>query len=516
MTLAARNIEDIAGLLDYCTPEELSEIDGILAEDTPRWVPLPGPQTEAYECEADILYYGGAAGGGKSDMLLGLGLTRHTRSIIYRREGTQNLANVDRLLNEILKDRRGWNGKDNVWRGDGRQIEFGSCKDLGDEQKYQGRAHDLKGFDEITHFLEDQFRFLSGWLRSSNPGQRKRIVCTGNPPTNEDGQWVKTFWGPWLDPNHPNPAKPGELRWFTTIDGKDVECANGEPFLHNGKMVQPLSRTFIPSRVTDNLFMMESGYEAILQALPEPLRSQMLNGDFSAGTEDSPWQVIPSAWVQTAMDRWTEDGKKGEMTSMGVDVARGGRDNTIISTRYEQWYSPLKLYPGTQTPDGPIVAGLAISEQKDSAPIHVDVIGVGTSVVDHLAGNDIQVEAINGAAKAPEHARDKSGHLKFRNMRAWLYWSLREALDPKTGKNIALPPDSGLKNELCSIMWKLTAQGIQIDSKDDIIDRLGHSPDKADAVVYCSIDTRKMLRTVRDMLSREEEHTSPLTFSFSR
>ena len=153
MKSASAKIEEIADLLDFCTPEELQEIDGILAENTPVWVPLPGPQTEAYESEADILYYGGSAGGGKSDMLLGLGLTRHTRSIIYRREGTQNLANVDRLLNEIVRDRKGWNGKDNVWRGGNRQIEFGSCKDLGDEQKYQGRAHDLKGFDEITHFL---------------------------------------------------------------------------------------------------------------------------------------------------------------------------------------------------------------------------------------------------------------------------------------------------------------------------------------------------------------------------
>lgn len=507
-------IQEIADLLDYCTDEELQEIDGILAEDTPVWVPLPGPQTEAYNCEADILYYGGSAGGGKSDLLLGLGLTKHQRSIIYRREGTQNLALVDRLLNEMLKERRGWNGKDNVWRGNGRQIEFGACKDLGDEQKYQGRAHDLKGFDEITHFLESQFRFLMGWLRSPDKGQRKRIVCTGNPPTNQDGQWVKDFWAPWLDDKHPNPAQPGELRWFTTIDGKDMERPNGEPFMHNGKMIRPLSRTFIPSRVTDNVFMMDSGYEAILQALPEPLRSQMLNGDFSAGMEDSPWQVCPSAWVQAAMDRWSEDGKRGEMSSMGVDVARGGNDKTIISTRYENWYDRLKRYPGMETPDGPTVAGLAISEQKDSAPIHVDVIGVGSSVVDHLNGNDIQVEAINGASKAPEHVRDRSGHLKFRNVRAWLYWSFREALDPKTGRNIALPPDTALKNALCTPVWKLTAQGIQIESKEEIIERLGRSPDDADAVVYCSVDTPKMLRTVRAMMEaqKEEESYDPLHF----
>jgi hypothetical protein len=350
---ATQALEDIADLLDYCTEDELMEIDSILAESTPIWVPLPGPQTEAYNCEADILYYGGAAGGGKSDMLLGLALTKHTRSIIYRREGTQNLALVDRLLNELLKDRHGWNGQDHVWRGMGRQIEFGACKDLGDEQRYQGRAHDLKGFDEITHFHESQFRFLCGWLRSADPNQRKRIVCTGNPPTNTEGQWVKDFWGAWLNPKHPNPARPGELRWYTTIDGKDVECKDGKPFLHKGKMIRPLSRTFIPSRVTDNVFMMATGYEAMLQALPEPLRSQMLYGDFNAGNEDDPWQVIPSAWVDAAMARWTEDGKKGEMSAVGVDVARGGKDSTVIATRYGQWYAPLKLYPGSDTPDGP-------------------------------------------------------------------------------------------------------------------------------------------------------------------
>lgn len=517
MSLTSQTVAEIADLMDIFSEDELSVIDSLIGDITPIWVPLPGPQSEAYYSLADILYYGGSAGGGKSDMLLGLSLTQHTRSIIYRREGTQNLANIDRFLDEILKDRKGWNGKDNVWRGRGRQVEFGSCKDLGDEQKYQGRAHDLKGFDEITHFLESQFRFLTGWLRSPDKSQRKRIVCTGNPPTNQEGQWVKEYWGAWLDPKHPNPAKPGELRWYTTIAGKDMECEGGAPFLHEGKWIQPLSRTFIPSRVTDNLFMMEAGYESILQALPEPLRSQMLNGDFSAGMEDSPWQVIPSSWVQAAMDRWSEDGKQGQMTSMGVDVARGGKDKTVISTRYTNWYAPLVRYPGRETPDGAIVAGLAVSEQRDSAPIHVDVINVGGSVVDHLRSNDIQVEPINGSAKAPESARDRSGHLKFRNMRAWLYWSFREALDPRQGLGIMLPPDTELKTALCTVTWKLSNQGIQITSKEEIFEKLGRSTDDADAVVYCKIDTPKYVRTVRAMMeSYKDEDYDPLHFGLRR
>jgi hypothetical protein len=46
------------------------------------WVPNPDPQFEAYRCEADELFYGGQAGGGKTDLGLGLALTAHKRSLV--------------------------------------------------------------------------------------------------------------------------------------------------------------------------------------------------------------------------------------------------------------------------------------------------------------------------------------------------------------------------------------------------------------------------------------------------
>lgn len=502
MNPAAAEIAGIAELLSVLPLEDQAEIDSILAAEQDVWVPLPGPQTEAYESLADIVYFGGSAGGSKTDLLIGMALTHHKRSIIFRREGTQLLAIIDRMT-EILRTRNGYNGQDHVWRLPhlGRQVELGACKDLGDEQKYQGRAHDLKGFDEITHFLESQFRFLCGWLRSVVKGQRCRIMCTGNPPTNQEGQWVIKFWGPWLDDKHPNPAKPGELRWYTTIDGEDRECADGKPFLHNGKMIQPLSRTFIPSRLTDNPFLLATGYEAQLQALPEPLRSQMLNGDFKAGMEDSAWQVIPTAWVDAAMARWSAEGGLGRpMDSIGVDVARGGKDKTVISRRHGTWYAPLVRYPGAETPDGGTTAGLIVSNRRDGAPVHVDVVGVGGSVVDHLDSNDVQVVAVNGGDReGVEGQTDKmTNRLKFRNKRAMLWWRFRESLDPKTGDNIALPNDSQLQADLCAPMWKLTPGGILVEPKEDgpdgpgIKKRLGRSPDDGDAVVNASICTVKV------------------------
>ena len=49
------------------------------------WVPNPGPQAQAFLCEADELFYGGEAGGGKTDLGIGLALSAHKRSLLLRR-----------------------------------------------------------------------------------------------------------------------------------------------------------------------------------------------------------------------------------------------------------------------------------------------------------------------------------------------------------------------------------------------------------------------------------------------
>ena len=496
---AVHRIAEISRLIARMSGAELAEMDGMLTRDLPVWVPLPGPQTEAFDSPADILYYGGSAGGGKSDLVLGLALTRHANSIIYRRQATQLIALQNRLLGEILRSREGWNGQQDILTLPGRRVEFGSCNTPGDEIKYQGRPHDYVAYDEITHFTESQFRFLCGWNRTTVPGQRCRIVCAGNPPTNSEGQWVVKYWGPWLDPKHPNPARPGELRWYTTLGGEDVECPDATPFEREGKLVRPLSRTFIPSRVTDNPFLMATGYEATLQALPEPLRSQMLNGDFRAGMEDSAWQVIPTAWVEAAMERWRPEGSRDRrgraipMTSAGVDVARGGNDKTVIATRYDNWYAPLVRHPGSACPDGATTAGLVVAAVRDGAPVHVDALGVGGETVGHLQANNILTVAIVGNdTKGVEGERDRAtGRLKFRNLRAMLHWRFRESLDPVNGEHIALPPDPQLKADLCAPLWKLTPGGILIEDKEEIRRRIGRSPDDGDAVIYCSVCTAR-------------------------
>ena len=466
------------------TPLQQQQVAEELRRVRNGWKPFPGPQTEAYHSPADITLYGGAAGGGKTDLLLGTARWEHQQSIIFRRV-FPNLRGIEARAREMYAPEDGYNESLHRWKfRDGRQIEFASLQYEKDVSNYQGQPHDLYGFDEITEFSEIQFRFVIGWNRSAKKGQRCRVICTGNPPTSQDGQWVIQFWGPWLDENHPNPAKPGELRWFTTVEGRDQEMPNGDPVEVNGEMVTPLSRTFIPARVQDNPALQGTNYLATLQALPEPLRSKFLFGDFLAGAEDPPQQIIPTDWVKAAQARWAEEGHVGiPMSSLGVDVARGGKDKTVLTPRHGHWFGHAWTYPGKATPDGPAVAALVIEHAGKGAIINVDVIGVGGSVFDFLKDREgLVVVPVNGSSAAK--GRDKSGMLGFVNLRAENWWRLREALDPSSGQDLALPPDPELRADLCAPTWKVTARGIQVEAKEDIIARIGRSPDKGDSLVY--------------------------------
>ncbi len=463
------------------TPQECAELDRLLAAEV--WTPLPGPQAAAYDSAADILLYGGAAGGGKTDLLLGLALTRARRAILFRREFTQLKAIEDRAR-ELIGGAGRYSAGTRIWRLPGRRmLEFGAVQHPGDERKYQGRAHDLKAFDEITAFSEAQFRFLIGWNRTSDPKQRTRVVAAGNPPVGGEGDWILRYWAPWLDPRHPHPARSGELRWFAMLEGKEVEVESGKPIRAAKETVTPRSRSFIRARVEDNPYLMAAGYRAVLQALPEPLRSRMLEGDFAAGREDDPLQVIPTAWVAAAQARWTQDGAARPVDAIGIDVARGGQDRTVLSPRHGAWFAPQYSVPGSATPDGPSVLTLALALAGGAEPLlQVDVIGVGAAVYDAAKARGLPVVALNGAEASA--ARDRTGRLGFINRRAEWWWGLREALDPERGEGLALPPDRELLADLTAPRWRLGSRGIQVESKDEIRARLGRSPDKGDSLVY--------------------------------
>jgi hypothetical protein len=451
------------------------------------WTATIGPQLQAYNSQADELFYGGSAGGGKTELIIGLSLTAHKRSLILRRTNKEASKLFDRYY-EILGHRDGWNGQDKVWRlPEGRIIDIGGCQYEDDKQSLKGTPRDLHAFDEVSDFTESQFRFIIGWNRSSDQNQRCRVVCAGNPPTTPGGYWVVKYWGPWLDETHPNPAKPGELRWFTTIAGVDHEVDGPGPHLVEGEWIRAKSRTFIPARLTDNPYLARTDYAARLAALPEPLRSAYKDGRFDIAMKDAEWQVIPTAWILAAQNRWRSDGWKDfAMTAMAYDPAGGGSDAAELCWRHGGWYAEFVTAKGEETADGSVSAAHILRHRRDNAAVVVDVGGgYGGAVTQRLTDNGISHVGFNGASGSS--ARSKDGQLRFANKRSEAIWRFREELDPDQpgGSAIALPPDPELRADLAAPTYSVTARGVLIESKDDLRKRLGRSPGKGDVAVYC-------------------------------
>jgi hypothetical protein len=272
------------------------------------------------------------------------------------------------------------------------------------------------------------------------------------------------------------------------IDGEEREFMTGETFKSGNETIYPLSRTFIPAKLSDNPFLTgDPHYRAILQSLPEPLRSQMLNGDFHASAEADPWQVIPTEWVRAAQRRWIERVRPDvPLSAAGLDPARGGRDNMSLSKRYENYFDKLAFWPGAVVKDGPVGAELVHQALGDEVPgvLNVDIGGIGAATFDSLKVMYPVVNPVNSAGGSEYH--DSTKKYKMRNVRAEMYWRLRENLDPKNGEECALPPGNEVVADLCSAHYKPSVSGVIIEDKEQIKARLGRSPDKGESIMLAN------------------------------
>lgn len=462
------------------------------------WVPNPGPQTAAVLSPADELFYGGQAGGGKSDLGIGLAFEQHRNSLLLRRynEDAKDLA--ERAL-EILGTRDGYNGQDHIIRRGRQHIRFSGCKDMGDRQRFKGKPRDLYVFDEIPDFLEGQYRFIIGWNRSADDNQRCRVVCTGNPPTTAEGLWVTAYWGAWLDPTHAKfgKVKEGELLWYTTIKGADVEVDGPGPHQIEGELkpVMAKSRTFIRARLEDNPDLAKTGYDSRLAAMPEELRDAYRDGKFDAGLRDRPFQLIPTAWVRAAFERWTPDPPSGvPMCAIGVDCTGGGTDPMVMAPRHDGWYPAPIVIAGRDIPAekaGRAAAGYVITERRDGCIVIVDMGGgYGGPCYEQLHENIDQESMIEPKVRQYKGSegsvrRSQDGAMGFNNKRTEALWRFREALDPGQigGSPIALFPDNELLADLTTPTYEPRNGQYHAMPKDKVCELLGRSTNKGDAVV---------------------------------
>ena len=251
------------GTLDN-TPDNVQEL---VKNQEVIFQPNDGPQTSFLASAEREVFYGGARGGGKSyamlvDPLRYCHKAQH-RALLIRRsmpELRDMITHSQRLYSRAFKGAR-WREQEKEWRfPSGARIEFGYAENMTDVLRYQGQSYTWIGVDELPQYpTPDVYNFLRSSLRSVDPEIPVYMRATGNPG-NIGSQWVKEMF---VDPSEPNKA-------FNV----SIDTPTG---------VRKISRRFIPAKLQDNPYLMQTDdYYIMLASLPEVQRKQFLEGDWSA------------------------------------------------------------------------------------------------------------------------------------------------------------------------------------------------------------------------------------------
>ena len=217
-------------------------------------------------------------------------------------------------------------------------------------------------------------------------------------------------------------------------------------------------------------------------------------GEFAA---DDTMGVIPLSWVEDAVNRWydwQDNGGYGTVTSIGVDVAGGktGADKNTIAICYDGSKIGQLIHFMPKDPDQSTMELVdyitPLLDRFPTATLIVDSIGVGAGVAHRV--RQLGYRALSFVSNAKVDVRDQSGILEFYNWRSAAWWLLREMLDPNNNFEMCLPPDDAntpLMSDLTVPQYQRRANGkIWVENKEVLRrgDRLGRSPDDADAVIY--------------------------------
>lgn len=254
--------------LALLTDEELEVYQALLEAEEREWTLTPRQElAEALSAEVDVLLYGGAAGGGKTDWLMWHAFQQsiehpgHTTLALRRTFPQLKDSLIRRSLEKFDQKAARYMVGDKEWVFEnGSTIRFAYCDSEEDYRHYLSAEYDLIVFEELTEFSELQFKMIRSRCRTT---QRKRArgirphVIAATNPGQVGHEWVKSYFV------------------TSTSYGKDVATITVEVM---GRK-RDLTVGFVPAKVTDNPHI-DPDYVFNLASLPEIERRQYLDGDW--------------------------------------------------------------------------------------------------------------------------------------------------------------------------------------------------------------------------------------------
>lgn len=480
------------------------------AKTLPIWVPCSEPQRMAARSRVHILGLGGSVGSGKTNCAFGMAMTQHVNVEVLR-ETAEAAADIVDDIKAFTTDTQARNIERGKWIFNDpkmrmRELKWRGLSTQRDFNSVVGRARDCRIYEEAWQMKEKFVRDTAAWVRTTDPDLFCRIIMTFNPFPANIGVWVQKMFAPWIDPDYPENrrATDGEVRYFMTnpYTYREYECKEGEErvFEMPGRppeRVKASSRTFIVIHTRDNPFLANvDDYRARMGAvLDSDGFRRFFKGSFFERPKDHELQVIPSEWVQIAQDNWHEHGyedpdylyaKQPYMCALGVDVSQGGGgDKNVGVARWGGWFSRPEFLP----PDlrrGLEIALAWFKYRRNNCPVYIDPGGVGADAYNRLV-DMIPTRCEGIVASGRNDEMDLNEQFYFYNYRAWLWWCMREALNPDNVRKIALPPGSVISQQLTAPRHHFQGDRMVIESKKQIRERIGHSTDVADALINSGI-----------------------------
>lgn len=331
----------------------------------------PQPKQEEFLSNpADIIIYGGAAGGGKSWSLLYEPL-RHVKNgkfgaVIFRQNS-----------NQIMNEGGLWDASQSLYRKfpgarpkktpapqwvfkSGAKVSFRHLERDESVHKWQGTEICCLEFDELTHFTQYQFFYMLSRNRSTC-GVKPYVRASCNPDADS---WVAGFISWWIDPDtgYAIPERSGKIRYMGRINEQIYWGDTKQEVIEHAKEADPdmeleeheiKSVTFIVSTIEDNQVLLKSdpGYMANLKALSQVERERLLKGN---------WKI------KAARGLYFPRTKCRLVSDLPDDVIRWVRAWDLAASEDKK---------NTRPEDGPaFTAGVLIGKRKNGRYIIADVI----------------------------------------------------------------------------------------------------------------------------------------------
>lgn len=430
------------------TEEVDATTEGLRAVDESQTFLLSKRQGDAYNAKEQFILYGGAKGGGKSWFLCVwvfakcLAIPRNKVFFCRRRSVDFTNTTLETWKKCIpAKAYRINEQKKKIFIYNGSVVDYGGLDDPLLINALNSAEYGNVAIDQAEEIDMDSFASIRGTLRHK----------------------VKLDNGQIMVPDY-------QVR----LSANPAQCWLKDYFIGNPRQ----GFRYIKALPTDNPHLPTDYVQNLSEAFQH--RPQLLAAYLHGSWDDLAGHDIciqPSA-VEKAVERSI----MGPVIKRIIvnDPARFGDDENVIyvmaKTTHVAYVEEEIILEHKSTMD---TAGRlrALRMRVDAQLIAVDVIGIGSGIVDALYDLREPVLAINSSSKPTVETEQK----KYYNLRTQMWMMAGDEFD---AGRVKLGGDYKLNGQLSSVRFKYTGNGkIQAEGKSDIKKRIGCSPDRADAFI---------------------------------